>query len=132
MTDVVVDPTKVLITGTRKSREVVAAVAITQGQVVKMDGTLAQANDVDQAALLGVALNAANVGQPVDVAVGANVGVGTAAVVAGELYVLSAATPGGIAPFSDLTTGQFQSILGFAPDANTITLEPWVSGLARP
>jgi hypothetical protein len=41
----------------------------------------------------------------------------------GTTYVVSAGTAGGIAPFSDLTSGQYKSIVGVATDTDRLQLK---------
>jgi hypothetical protein len=75
-----------------------------------------------------VALHAAASGQPLAVATKGPVTIG-AAVTAGVGYYQSA-TPGGICPIADLTTGAYPTFLGFAISATVIDLDIKRSGVA--
>lgn len=108
----------------------VAGVAISAGQALYLDtdGTykLAIATTLAQANFKGVALCESVAGQPVVVArrdsdldLGATLAVG-------EAYCVSSSTAGAIAPFSDLGTGDFVSLVGVAnaSDSIYVTIEP--------
>lgn len=108
----------------------VAGVAITAGQALyrDTDGTykLAIASTQAEAAFRGISLCEADAGQPVvfarydpDLDIGASL-------TAGEAYCVSANAAGAIAPFSDMASGDFVSLVGIAnaTDSIYITTEP--------
>jgi hypothetical protein len=112
-----------------------ADVAITQGQSVYLDTTtqtikLADADALASASInVGVSLNAAATGQPVTyqtvgpITIGATVTVGTA-------YYVSA-TAGSICLESDLSSGDFPLLLGFATSTTVINLQPFAARVAK-
>ncbi|QGJ70613.1 Hypothetical protein PBC10988_23110 [Planctomycetales bacterium 10988] len=72
------------------------------------------------ASVAGIALNNAAAEQPVKYASAGEIDLGVTLVV-GEVYVLSS-TAGGIAPYGDLSAGDFVTIIGYAKDADTLVL----------
>jgi hypothetical protein len=112
-----------------------ADVAITQGKSVYLDTTtqtikLADADALASASInVGVSLNAAAAGQPVTyqtfgpITIGATVTVGTA-------YYVSA-TAGSICLESDLASGDFPLLLGFATSTTVINLQPFAARVAK-
>lgn len=139
MADLVITPSQVVaVSGNEQTLP--AASAITAGQPCyrTSDSTweLADTDDtVVTAAAQGIALNSApGVGQPVTCLVDGEVTLGAgAAPVQGTVYVLSA-TPGGIAPVTDLVTGDWVTVLGVGNAANGLTLIPnlFASGVQVP
>jgi hypothetical protein len=116
----------------------IAGATITAGQVVYLDTTnntykLADNNDsVATAVAAGVALHGATAGQPLRIQTAGAVTIGAgAAPVAGMVYMLSA-TPGGIAPHADLTTGNRATILGVGRASGAIQLRLFASQQVRP
>ena len=111
----------------------IAGVAITAGQAVYLSsGTylLAKGDTAPHAAAAGIALDNAAINQPVTVQYGGPINIGATTVV-GQTYVVSAANAGGIAPVSDLTTGNFVSTLGIATSASAIQVSINNSGTAH-
>jgi surface antigen len=111
-----------------------AGAAITQGQAVYVDSTtntvkLADADALDTSAAKGVALNAASIGQPITYQRYGNITIG-ATVVPGKAYYVST-TPGAICLESDLSTGDFPHLLGFATSTTVIALDPKACGVAK-
>ena len=112
-----------------------ADIAITQGQSVYLDTTTLTVKLADADALasaptnVGVSLNAAAAGQPVTyqttgpITIGATVATGTA-------YYVST-TAGGICLESDLATGDFPLLLGFATSTTVINLLPFAARVAK-
>ena len=106
---------------------------VTAGQVVYKDSAddqfkLADANGA--AALkvpVGIALNGGADGQPATIQKSGEITVG-GTLVAGTVYALSA-TPGGIAPLADITTGDDVAILGVAKSTTVLMLDIQVSGV---
>jgi predicted transcriptional regulator len=113
-----------------------AGATITAGQVVYKDVAdgrykLADANaSAATAEAVGIALHAASNGQPLAILSQGTLTPG-ATVVVGTVYVASA-TPGGIAPAADLTTGWRTTVLGVGITAATIAVDIQVSGVAVP
>lgn len=100
---------------------------ITAGQVVYRDSAdsnsckLAQANASGTATVYGIALNGGADGQPLAViTAGAYTPGGTT--VQGQVYALSSAAAGSIVPLSDLNTGDYVSIIGYASNTSTIVV----------
>lgn len=115
-----------MVTGT-------AGATITAGQAVYLSGTqwlLARANAAGTATVVGIALNNASSGQPINVLYGGIINIG-ATTVTGQTYALSAANAGGIAPITDLTTGNIVSILGVATSTSAIQIVINNSGAAH-
>jgi hypothetical protein len=112
-----------------------AGESITAGQPLYQDpatGQLfkAKADTAVHAAAVGIALNNASSGQPVVFQVSGPINVG-ATLVIGQWYVVSPANFGGIAPLSDLTTGNFGTVLGYASGTTTLQLGIVQSGVAH-
>lgn len=77
----------------------------------------ARANAVATSKAIGIALNSASSGQPVDYVTNDNeftIG-GTSA--AGIILTVSASTAGGIAPSADMTSGNYVTVLGVMTSA---------------
>lgn len=119
MADIAITAANVkLVSGNTQS--FAAGAAVTAGQVVYKEkaSNKAQLSDSDSAtsevrSAYGIALNAAAAGQPLTVAMnGAVLNLG-ATLIAGTDYYLSA-TPGGICPRADVTTGKDPVRIGMA------------------
>lgn len=102
-----------------------AGATITAGQALYFDSSTNTwklcDNDNATAAVrvfAGIALNSASSGQPLHVQVSGVITIG-ATVAVGTVYTTSA-TAGGIAPSSDLSTGEYTSIIGVALTTGTI------------
>lgn len=113
-----------------------AGVTITAGQVVYLNATsgkyeLAQADDSATDAVIGIAAHGAADGQPLEVMTRGTIDLGVTLTV-GEIYVLSSAAAGAIAPEADLTTGDYVSVLGIASTADNLILSIINSGAAIP
>lgn len=112
-----------------------AGAAITAGQAVYLDtatGTYKLA-DCDSATAAvrspaGIALHASSSGQPLAIATKGKVTIG-AALTAGVAYYLSA-TPGGICPVADLSTGDYPTIIGIATSTTVLDIQLHESGAA--
>jgi hypothetical protein len=114
-----------------------AGATITAGQQVYKDPTtglylLSDSNSATAAArsVDGIALNSASNGQPLTVLTAGPITIG-ATVSPGVGYYLSA-TPGGICPVADLTTGCYPVFLGFATSASVINVKIQAAGVALP
>lgn len=105
-----------------------AGATITAGQALYEDTAdsnklkLADADNTSTTATIkGVALNGAASGQPVSyLQAGATMDLG-ATLTVGTVYVLSG-TAGGIAPYADLASNDYVTIVGYATAADSITL----------
>lgn len=134
MTDLVITAANVLEGTQARKQTKTAGASITQGQSVFVDSTdqLQPAQkDVDAgtAAAVGIALGAAEAGQPVVFQSGGEMDVG-ATLVVGETYVVGAAG-GGIAPIADVISTEFTTILGVATAAGVLKMGILQSGVAH-
>jgi hypothetical protein len=112
-----------------------AGEVITAGQPVYQDpatGLLfkAKADTVVHAAAVGIALGGASANQPFVYQTTGQINVG-ATLVIGQWYVVSPTNFGGIAPLSDLTTGNFGTVLGYATAPTSLQLTITPSGVAH-
>lgn len=139
MADLSVTAASVLKYSDAKVTYGICGAAIAQGQSVYLDSAgLWQLADANASAILaatgGIALNTTTaINQDITVLVGGSWNPG-ATVVVGKVYVQSA-TPGGIAPVTDLTTGWFTTVLGIGITTSKITMPqngPIVGGVAVP
>lgn len=135
MPDLVLVPAQILPGANARYVYGRAGVAILAGQVCYLDTTdqqlkLADANGTAATATVrGVAMHAAEPGQPVTLQGGGDLVLGAgAAMVVGELYVLSS-NPGMIAPAGDVASGHFTVLLGVATDATHLRLQVLNSGV---
>lgn len=118
----------------------IAAVAVTAGQVVYQDTSLAgiqykladNNSTAPEAVAKGIALHAASAGQPLRIQTRGlfTIGAGAAPAVA-KPYFLSG-TPGAIAPVADLVTGMRATLLGIGVAGNQIQLNIWASQQVTP
>lgn len=109
----------------------------TAGQVVYRDSTdshqfkLAQATTQAAAAAYGIRLDGgADEQDAIVIRSGLYNPGGT--VVVGQVYCVSAAAAGGIAPYGDLATGNYVTIIGVGITAASIFVNITVSGIAKP
>jgi len=109
-----------------QTRPAVAGEAITQGAPVYLDATTGQAKlatafTLAKSKAVGIALNSASSGQPMDYCIqDSNFNVG-ATLTAGAVLMLSATTTGGkitITP-ADIVTGNFPTVIGVATGTAT-------------
>lgn len=113
-----------------------AGEAILAGQSVYLDPTtqlylLARAGGVlGLAAAAGIALNGASLNQPIAVQSDGDITIG-GTVVVGQIYVVAAAF-GGIAPYSDLVSTNFVTLLAIGLTAAILRMGINVSGIAKP
>jgi hypothetical protein len=103
-----------------------AGEAIIAGQAVYYDAAtrtygLAKSNGASATirTAWGIALNSAASGQPLRVLKAGSLTLG-AVLTAGQLYVLSGAAAGGIAPVGDLATGWYTATLGIAQTSSSL------------
>lgn len=137
MSDISITAANVQISGNAQTRRVIAGGAITRGQPVYQDAAdsfRVKACDADVAAsavALGIALADVATGQPVDVVTADPAFTPGGTTVAGTIYVASP-NAGGIAPWADLGTADFVTVLGVGLASNKLHLRPIVSGAAIP
>lgn len=79
-------------------------------------------------AAFGIAVNSAQIGQPLGVQYGGELALGTI-LAAGEAYYLSP-NAGGIAPRADILSGDHTVLLGFAKSTSVLTIDVTASGAA--
>jgi head-tail adaptor len=110
---------------------------ITAGQVVYRDATSKKflAADADSATagvrdVFGIALHGASLDQPLMVQTEGDINLG-ATLAVGTVYVLSGAA-GAIAPSTDLSTGEYTTVLGVASAANNLEMKIVKGGAAVP
>jgi hypothetical protein len=104
-----------------------AGEAVTAGKVVYLDSASKAWKLADNDAVLaeahkavGIALNGASNGQPIDIQTAGSLTIG-ATLVAGTDYYLSA-TPGGICPRADLGTGKAVCLIGLAASTSVLNV----------
>lgn len=144
MADVSVVAASVLKIDGSTDGDVLAGATITAGQAVYLDPLtntylLAQSDGVvvapaggvaglAESTVKGIALHAALAGQPLRVLIDGTVALGTATLVLGGVYVLSA-TAGGICPVADVVSTNYVTILGVAVATNQLRLKINASGI---
>lgn len=134
MVDLVVTAASVIADAAAKTTEGTAGAAITAGQVVYLDPAtstykLADSNGTaDARSPDGIALHAAAIGQPVEVAQSGPVTIG-ATLVAGTDYWLSD-TPGGICPRADVGATEYPTLIGLATSTTVLKVKIQESGVA--
>jgi hypothetical protein len=116
-----------------------AGAAITAGRAVYEDANglaqLARANSANTDDVVGIAVNDAAAGQPLTVVTAGPVILGDNTTSLAKLYVVSAATAGGIAPIDDIAANDFVSQIGHGSGntspgtANTLFVRTNVTGL---
>ena len=113
-----------------------AGAAISGGQTVYYDTTartykLADGNDTLLMPVVGIACNTAGTGQPITVCTAdPDLAIGTHGLTIGTAYYQSA-TPGGICPVADVTTGNFVTALFIVKSATTVTFGVLGGGAAK-
>lgn len=134
MADVTINAAALAPTGTTQTAQGTCAAAISQGQPVYMDATSGNllkpcANGaIASAQAVGIALNAAQPGQPVSYAIGGDLTFGSG-LTRGTVYCISA-NSGKIAPVADLVTGNYVTVLGVATGAGTLRMGLIISAQA--
>ena len=136
MVDITITATNVTKgTGATLNQTYYAGESITAGQCVykkASDGKLWKAQcdgTAAEAAAIGIALHAASADQPLAIQTGGTINIG-ATVVVGTIYVVSG-TAGGIAPWADLATTNYVTILGYGATASTITMDINATGIVH-
>lgn len=126
MADISITAANVLAGSDAKKRRVTAGATVTAGAALYRDPAdgeykLADADAEATAGCDGIALTGGADGQPIIVAVpslGGTINLG-ATLAVGQTYVVST-TAGGIAPISDMATGDFTSIIGVATSTSIL------------
>ena len=130
MADYTVVAADVLAQSPSVVKDGIAGVALTAGQSIYEEsatGTmkLADANGATSEirTCKGIALHAAAAGQPIKYATEGNVRLTPGAAVGGAgATVILSATPGGIAPSTDIATGHYTNVLGFLDSTGKILI----------
>lgn len=135
MVDVSLTAADVQATANTRSARGTAGETITAGEWVYLKASdsklwLADVDALATAAVVGMALNDAAAGQPVEYATGGDVDVGSAEVTQGTIYVLS--DSGAMAPAADLASNDYVTVLGIGKDGNTLTLSIKATGVQVP
>ncbi len=136
MADIIVVPTAVVKGAGATVVNGTFGATVTAGQTVYLDPVTNTflLSDADGAAALktvaGIALNGGAINQPAAVITAGNYNPGVAVTV-GVIYCLSA-TPGGIAPSTDLVSTWAVSILGVATTTSNILLNINNTGITKP
>jgi len=118
MADISVTAASVASGTNATKREGTAGATITAGMPVYLDSTAAnavkpaRANAVATSKAVGVALNSASSGQPVDYVTSDSTFTIGGTSTAGTILCVSAGTAGNIAPSADMTTGNFVTVIG--------------------
>lgn len=111
-----------------------AGVALIAGDTIYLDSVtstlkLGDCDALASAAVIGIALHAAGIGQPVRYQTEGEIALGTTLVV-GEIYVQSV-TAGKICLLSDIGVGDFTTIIGIGKTAALMTLILRAGGVAH-
>lgn len=136
MADISITATSVVKGALTTLNEGIAGATITAGQPIYKDPSAGyvlkpgQATSSVAANVTGIALNGGAVGQTIKFATLGKYTPGGTFVV-GQVYVVSA-TAGGIAPYADLVTGNYVTVLGIATTASELDLLIHVGGIAKP
>lgn len=134
MADISVTPASVQPAAGSVSKRGIAGEAINAGQSVfeAADGDIELCEN-DQAALeaaaVGIALNDAAAGQPIEYNITGDVTF-NAVLAAGQIYIVGAA-PGGIAPEADAVAGEFVTVLGVGTSTTNLKMGILQSGVAH-
>ncbi len=136
MADYSVTAASVVKTSNTAISEGIAGGTITAGQAVYMDSTDSsklKGCDADVQAssvAVGVALHGAANGQPLKYATSGNLTFNSAFAV-GDIVCVST-TAGGLAPYADLASGDFVTVVGIATTATNLKIDINASEVAKP
>lgn len=137
MADLTITAANVVAQDGATTVQVTAGGTVARGNPVYLDSAdsnqakAGRANAATTDEVYGIALNDAADEQPLVVITSGDLSLG-AILTVGETYVLSAAAAGGIAPISDLTTGNYVTVLGIARTTSILQLSINSSGIAKP
>lgn len=134
MADLSITVANVKPTSDTQKRSGTAGTAITIGQSVYYDASTKKWLKADADATVpddavGISLVTCNTDQPIWVATGGNLTMGSI-LTAGQVYAVSG-NAGGICPYADLTTGQFTTLLGVATSTTNLKLSVVASETAK-
>ncbi len=134
MADISITASSVIAGAGAKIEDMMAGATVTAGQVVyksETDGLARLADNNGASANIrtpyGIALNGASSGQPVRVLTEGPITIG-GAVSSGLAYYLSA-TPGGICPVGDLSTGNYVSLIGATTSSTVLFVQILATGV---
>ena len=138
MADLTITPADVAAATGSTEEQGTAGETITAGQCVYLVSggvdagqyKLADADALASAACVGVALHSSSDGQPLRILTSGGLNPGATATV-GQLYTVST-TAGGIAPYADLSSGDYPTSIGYGTAAANIDIKLHVSGVAKP
>lgn len=136
MADLTITPASVALSSDTSYAVVQVGEAVTQGQPGYLNSSdtkyyRADANDTSAKAVAsGIFMSPAATDGYALFAVGGHVNLG-ATLTVGQVYVVST-NVGGIAPYSDLGTGHYVTILGIGITSALLKINPNVSGIQKP
>lgn len=132
MSDLIITAANVLPASSAQTEIVTAGATITAGQPVYKDASdddkakLAVASSAAAANAVGIALCNASAGQPLVIAYGGDVTLGSV-MSEGVTYLVSSSA-GGIMPTADIAIGDFATVLGTAVTTSSLRLKINASG----
>lgn len=136
MADLSITATSVVKGSGAKTVNGTAGATITAGQVLYYDSTAGtyKLADTDSATAavrspVGIALNGAASGQPVEVLTAGPVTIG-ATVAVGDVYFLSG-TAGGLAPAADVAAGDYPCIIGICTSTSVLDVKIHEAGAVK-
>lgn len=113
-----------------------AGATITAGQAVYLDSSdskykLADCDSATAAVrdVVGIALNGASDGQPIDIITEGDLTVGS--VLTGGIPYFLSPNAGGICPIADIAVGDYYTIIGIAKSATVLSVKIHASGFQR-
>lgn len=133
-TDVSITAANVVPSASADIRSTTAGATITAGQLIYLDSAdldtkdrpKAKLSDANGASALrvadGIAVNNASAGQTINYVVSDTALVITASGLTTNNILILSATPGGVAPSADLTTGWYLNVIGVVKSATTISV----------
>ncbi len=137
MSDLTVTAANVLKSTSSSTKHGTAGATITAGQALYQDANdsyklkLAIATSQAAANCVGISLHGASAGQPIEYTDDGDYNPGATAVV-GMVYCVSANAAGAIAPYGDLASTNYVTILGGGKTASNIGLKIKALGVAKP
>lgn len=126
MADLTMTPANVVPQAGANIQRATAGEAIDAGEIIYLDSTdnneakLADTSTQAKAAAVGIAVNSAAEGQPVDYVSSGNVALGS--ILTASVGYAVADTAGGLRPFADNGTGDWITQIGIAKSATILTV----------
>jgi hypothetical protein len=125
MADLTINSLTTLASSDSRKVTGIAAVSIAAGQALYRDAAglyrLASASTLAEGKFEGIALCAAESGQPVVLAwYDPDLDIGSANLSRGQIYCVSSNAPGAVAPIGDLTAGDYVTVVGIANGSRSI------------